>query len=335
VRSDHLTRDAAVIAEGLVKPESGAGAHFSTMARQLLAAAVEVVMRVAEPGDRNLITIADMLLSGDVVPLLEGWRDAPDEVGRSAAQIAAMMLAAGDRERGAVMTTVGKALSWCASDEMRQFLSLPPDWSFEDVLDDRADLFVVVPLDQVGPMSVFMRLVTNLILGSVTRQDGYRTLAKPILLVLDEFVRLGKMERFIDIATAGAGTGVEALFITQDRGQMDAVYGREDTSTLLGACASVRVFGLGRSDTTTAQWIVDALGDRTVEVRGRQLSGKERPSGSEQRIKLLSTDELLELPGDEMIVLFPGQSAARLKRLVSHEDREYREKLDFNPTLKR
>lgn len=335
VRPGHVTRDAAVIADGLVKPEQGNGAHFANMARQLMAAAVEVVARVAEPQDRNLITVADMLLGGDVVPLLESWRAAPEQVGRSAAQIATALLAAKEGERGGVITTVGKSLSWCTSDEVRRFLCSVSDWSLDDVLEDRADLFVVVPLDQVDPMSVFMRLTATLILGAVARQDGRRRLPKPLLLVLDEFVRLGRMPAFETMATVAAGAGVEAMFVTQDRGQVEAVYGREATATLFGACATVRVFGLGRTDTATAQWVVEALGDRTVETRGRQLRGKDRPTGSEQRTKLMSVDELLELPGDELVALFPAHRPARLKRIVSHKDREYRDKLDPNPTLRK
>jgi type IV secretion system protein VirD4 len=335
VRPEHLSRDAAVVAEGLVKPEGGNAAHFSDLARQLLAGAIEVVVREAEPENRNLVTLADMLLGGDVVPILEGWRDAPDRVGRAAVQIAVVLLAASDRERGAVMTTVNKALGWTTSDEVRRFLGGVSDWTIDDVLENRADLYVVVPLDQVDPLSVFMRLVSTLMLGAVTRQDGYRTLPKPLLLVLDEFVRLGRMQSFEAMATVAAGAGVEAMFVTQDRGQVEAVYGREATTTLFGSCATVRVFGLGRTDTATAQWVVDALGDRTVETHGRQLSGKEKLTGSEQRTKLMSIDELLELPSDELIALFPGHRAARLKRIVSHSDREYRDKLDPNPTLRK
>lgn len=335
VRPDHLSRDAAVVAEGLVKPEAGNAAHFAELARQLLAAGVEVVVREAEPENRNLVTLADMLLGGDIVPVLEGWSDAPERVGRAAVQIAVVLLAASEKERGAVLTTVKKALAWSTSDEVRRFLGGVSDWSIDDVLENRADLYVVVPLDQVDPLSVFMRLVATLILGAVARQDGYRTLPKPLLLVLDEFVRLGRMQSFEAMATVAAGAGVEAMFVTQDRGQVEAVYGREATTTLFGACATVRVFGLGRTDTATAQWIVDALGDRTVETYGRQLRGKEKPTGSEQRTKLMSVDELLELPSDELVALFPGQRAARLKRIVSHKDREYQGKLDPNPTLRR
>lgn len=332
VRTDHLSRDAAVVAEGLVKPENGNGAHFAEMARELLAAAVEVVVRIAEPEHRNMVTLSDMLLGADFKSVLEGWQDAPEQVGRAAMQIAATLLTASDNERGAVRSAVKKALEWCSSDQMRGFLRGQAGWSLDDVLEDRADLFIVVPLDQVEPMSVFMRLVTTLILGAVARQDGHRTMPKSLLLVLDEFVRLGRMQSFETMATVAAGAGVEAMFITQDRGQVEAVYGREATTTLFGACATVRVFGLGRTDTATAQWIVEALGERTVETHGRQLRGNDRPTGSEQAARLLSVHELLELPADELIALFPGQRPARIKRIVSHKDREYRDKLDPNPT---
>ena len=143
------------------------------------------------------------------------------------------------------------------------------------------------------------------------------------------------MNSFETMATVAAGAGVEAMFITQDRGQVDAVYGQQAAATLFGACATVRIFGLGRTDTATAQWIVDALGEQTIETRGRQLRGKKRPTGSEQSAKLMSVHELLELPSDQLLALFPGQRPTLLKRIVSHKDYAYRDKLDPNPTLRK
>ena len=334
IRADHLTRDVAIIVDGLVRPETGDGSHFATMARDLLAGTIEVVMTVAEPSRRTLNEVADILLSPDLLATLEAWSQAPNQVGRPAAQIAATLLATGDRERGSILTTVKKALSWASSDTMRGFLSAS-DFSLDDILDDKADLYIVVPLDQLQAQAVFMRLFVNIVLGSIVRQDGHRHLAKPLLLVLDEFVRLGRMEKLLDIATVAAGAGVEAMFVTQDRGQLEAVYGRADAGTLLGSCATVRVFGLGRTDNATAEWLVGGLGDRTVESRSRQLDVDGKRSGSEQRSKLLTADQVLELPASEMLALFPSQPPLRLKRIISHTDRVYRGKLDPNPTLRR
>ena len=212
--------------------------------------------------------------------------NSPERFGVRPAQAAAALLAAGENERGAVMTTIKKAFEWARSDEMRAFLARSTA-SFDDLLDDKIDVFIAVPLDQLGAQAVFMRLLINIVLGTVVRQDGRRVAAKRILMVLDEFVRLGRMEKLLDIANVAAGSGIEALFVTQDKGQIEAVYGKSDTDSLLGSCVTVRIFGLGRLESNTAEWAASALGDQTVITRSVQAPTRfgesQRISTSEQR----------------------------------------------------
>ncbi len=330
----HIARDAATLADGLVKPEAGSAAHFSEMARQLIAAAIEVVATVAEPEARNLNTVADILLGPDVRTTLEAWRDSPDAVGRSAARTAAAVLAAGDREYGGIFTTIAKSFAWASSEPMQRLLA-KTDFRLDELLAGGVDLFIVVPLDMVDDQSVFLRLLINMVTGAVVRESGRRNLPKPLLLVLDEFVRLGRMGSLVNIATVGAGAGIEAMFVTQDLGQVEQVYGKGDANTLLGACATTRVFGLGRTETATAERLVSAFGDKTVQTQSSPLQDAKKASRSEQRSKLFTVAELLEMPSTDMVAMFSGKPPLRLKLIVSHTDPAYRGKLDTNPTLRR
>src|SRR4051812_46361383 len=274
IRPGFVDRDAAVIADGLVLRETGAGAHFADMARDLIKSAIEVVMTVAEPKERTLHTVAGLLLAPTLADTLQAWANnptlapapppppppvspprpgptPPPPPGGRPAATAAALLAAGDRERGSVITTVRKSLAWTQGDAMRPFLAAS-DFSLDDLLDNAIDLFVVVPLDQVSEQAGYLRLITNLVLAAAIRQDGRRIAHERILFVLDEFTRLGYMDKIVDVATIAAGAGIEALFVAQDRGSIEKVYGRDITDTLLASCATVRVFNLGRTDNRTA-----------------------------------------------------------------------------------
>lgn len=335
VRDTHLVRDIDVLAEGLVRPESGAANHFSEMARQIIAASIEVVVTQHPAAERNLVTVMDSLLSAGLMERLQAWSNAPGQFGTRPAQAAAALLAAGENERGAVMTTVKKAFEWARSDEMQSFLSRS-NTNFDDLLDDKIDIFIAVPLDQLGAQAIFMRLLINIVLGTVVRQDGHRLAEKRILLVMDEFVRLGRMEKLLDIANVAAGSGIEALFVTQDKGQIEAVYGKSDTDSLLGSCVTSRIFGLGRLELNTAEWAAKALGQRTVITRSIQAPTKilenRRVTSSEHKQQLLTTDEILGMPANEMLCLIGSKPPLRLKAVVSHFHPSYRKKLDVNPT---
>ena len=160
---------------------------------------------------------------------------------------------------------------------------------------------------------------------------------KNMLLVLDEFVRLGRMEKLVNIANVAAGAGIEALFITQDKGQIESVYGKGDTASILGSCVTIRVFGLGRAEYETANWVVNALGDQTIITqstqRSQKLGERDRQSKTEQRQKLMTTDQVLEMKQDQMLLLTGSKPPLIINNIISHKHHSYRAKLDQNPTL--
>ncbi|MGR3609163.1 MAG: type IV secretory system conjugative DNA transfer family protein [Sulfitobacter sp.] len=332
IRSHELARDVALVADGLVKPEQGDGAHFSEMARQLIAAAIEVVVTQEEPNRRNLIAVADLLLSENLDGTLQAWVENKDLVGHRPAQTAATIMRAGDRERGSIQTSVSKTLDWMQSDKMRQFLARS-SFPMDDLLNDQVDLFIAVPLDQVDRQAIFMRLFINLVLGTVVRQDGRRKVKAPILLVLDEFVRMGRMEQIMNIANVAAGAGVEALFVTQDTGQVEKAYGPNDARSIFGSCITKRVFNL--NDIETAEWAARHLGESTVyskQIReGKAPNEAGNPSYSEQRQKIMTPEQIVGMKADELLILVGNRNPLKAKQNAYFRSRFYRRKSDRNP----
>jgi len=332
IRPQELTRDVSLVAGGLVKPEDGDGAHFSEMARQLVAAAIEVIVTQEEPERRNLIAVAGLLLAADLDATLQAWAENGDLVGQRPAQTAGTILRAGHREHGSIQTAVSKAFEWMQSDNMRQFLARS-SFRMDDLLDDSVDLFIAVPLDQVDKQAVFMRLFINLVLGTVVRQDGRRKVKAPVLLVLDEFVRMGRMEQIINIANVAAGAGVEALFVTQDTGQVEKAYGREDARSIFGSCITKRVFNL--NDIETAEWAARHLGESTVY--SQQIREGKAPnegwdfSYSEQRQKLMTVEQIIGMKADDLLLLVGNRNPLRAKQNLYFKSKTYRGRYDQNP----
>jgi type IV secretion system protein VirD4 len=70
---------------------------------------------------------------------------------------------------------------------------------------------------------------------------------------------------------------------------------------------------------------------RSVQAPTR-VGESQRISTSEQRQKLMTADQILGMPADEMLCLIGSRPPLQLNALVSYAHPAYRAKLDENPT---
>lgn len=122
------------------------------------------------------------------------------------------------------------------------------------------------------------------------------------------------------IATAAGACSVAVFF--QNVGQMRNRYPDDQWQEILGACDST-VF-LGCTDMLTAEYFSDRIGTASVEVEGtmRELNTMHitnytprfRKTNSLGRRQLLTPDEVLRLPPDQVLIFIRGQKVMRAKR---------------------
>jgi len=114
-----------------------------------------------------------------------------------------------------------------------------------------------------------MRLILNQLGRSLT-EDLTTPRRHPLLLLLDEFPALGRLDFFETALAYIAGYGIRAFLITQSLNQLDKAYG--PNHAVLDNC-HVRV-AFAPNDERTAKRLSDSLGTAT-ELRALQnLSGR-------------------------------------------------------------
>ena len=335
LRPGHLQRDIATLCDGLIKPESSAESSWiSNAARDILEAAIELVMTTANENERTLLTVTNLVLAPNRLETFAAWTEAGNLCNGRIAQAGAKVTQMGDRQQGAVLDCLAENLSWLKFDQVRAMLG-KSDFMLDELLDDKIDLYLVVPQDMTEKLSNFMRLMMTLAMGTITRQDGRRQAKAKILAVLDEFTRLGRMEKVMEIATIAAGGGVEAVFVVQDRGTLDKIYTPDGATTLLGSCATTRIFGLGRADDKTARWAENQLPHKTV-IRESQShrNAKKDISRSESKERLMDGPAIQEMPANQMLCLIRSNQPLLLDQIISHKHPAYRDKLDPNPVAR-
>lgn len=338
IRPHEFERDVRTIIEGLLEPDNSGNDHFYKVASNILQVAIEVLSITVPREQFNLVSLYDLVCGKDFLNILKRWKEKDNFLSGRPSKIAHAILSAGDDERGSFFTTLERTLSWIGFEKNKNFLR-SSSFSIDELLENKIDLFCVIPLDLIESMSSFLRLFTNVVLGTVIRQSGIKNPEEKILLILDEFPRLGAMPQLLNIVTVAAGAGIEAFMVAQDKGAIDAVWGKA-ADTILGSSATVRVFNLGRTDGITAPWAASMMGDKTIVTRSsdtRQYNQFLQASGTESvgqtKEKLLTSVEIQELDDKKILCFLRGKKPLILERVISYEHPDYKNRLDPNPTL--
>jgi type IV secretion system protein VirD4 len=147
-----------------------------------------------------------------------------------------------------------------------------------------------------------------------------------VLLLLDEFARLGHAEVIAKGFAYVAGYGLRLLPVLQSPAQLRAEYGPDVTEEILANCAVEVVFA--PKELRLANELSERLGYITVRSPARSrptgLSrGHRSVSESDQRRALMLPQELMQLPPDQLILLKAGLPPVRGRKIIYHRERAF------------
>jgi type IV secretion system protein VirD4 len=216
------------------------------------------------------------------------------------------------------------------------------DWRIADLVaaDKPVTLYLVVPPSDISRTKPLIRLVLNQIGRRLTETldaIGDEPKKRQLLLMLDEFPALGRLDFFESALAFMAGYGIRTYLIAQSLNQIAKAYG--ENNAILDNC-HVRI-AFAANDERTAKRISDALGTAT-ELRaqrnyaGHRLApwlGHVMISRQETARPLLTPGEVMQLPQDEAIVLLSGLPPIRARKLRHYEDANFTARLKSPPRL--
>ena len=184
-----------------------------------------------------------------------------------------------------------------------------------------------MPPSDISRTKPLVRLVLNQIGRRLTEELHAKDKNHRLLLMLDEFPALGRLDFFESALAFMAGYGLKSFLIAQSLNQIEKAYG--PNNAILDNC-HVRV-AFATNDERTARRVSDALGTAT-EMRamknyaGHRLSpwlGHLMVSRQETARPLLTPGEVMQLPSGDELVLVSGLSPIRAKKARYYEDRRF------------
>ena len=198
-------------------------------------------------------------------------------------------------------------------------------------------LYLVVPPSDINRTKPLIRLILNQVGRRLTEDLQAKGNRHRLLLMLDEFPALGRLDFFESALAFMAGYGLKAFLIAQSLNQIEKAYG--PNNSILDNC-HVRV-SFATNDERTAKRVSDALGTATEmkamkNYAGHRLSpwlGHMMVSRSETARQLLTPGEIMQLPPSDEIVMVAGTPPIRAKKARYYEDQRFQERILTPPTL--
>ncbi len=333
-RGEREVRDVQNIADILVDPEGSLERrnHWEKTGHSLLVGAILHILYAEK--DKTLAGCARLLSDPDrtFAATLRAMMTTPHlgaaGVHPIVAQAARELLNKSENERSGVLSTAMSFLS-LYRDPLIADVTSRSDWRIEDLMTAKqpVSLYLVVPPSDLSRTKPLMRLILNQIGRRLTEELPGPSHRK-LLLMLDEFPALGRLDFFESALAFMAGYGIRSFLIAQSLNQIEKAYG--PNNSILDNC-HVRV-AFATNDERTAKRVSDAIGT-TTELRAQKNFTGHRlapwlshmmVSRQETQRALITPGEVMQLSPDDEIVLASGSPPIRAKKLRYYEDRNFR-----------
>ena len=354
----HIVEDAGLVADALVVP-SGGDIHWDEAAKNFIEGLIlHVATYPAYDGRRHLITVRELLIKGAVVDgsvlgdeamrqefagqsieHMEGLRAQMiqnDALGGIVQAAATEMFERPDKEMGSVLSSARRHTTFLGFPAMQRVLC-GHDFDLAELKTAPGGMtvYLCLPAGRLGTCNRWLRLFVNLTLEAMEREQ--RKPAVPVLLCLDEFATLGRMEQIEVAAGQIAGFGCKLWPILQDLGQLQSLY-KDRWQTFMGNAGVLQFFG--NNDVGTLEYIAKRLGKTSLLVSRRGETGQEerdagktgRSSGTEVH-DLMTAEEVSRFfgrdsPYKRQLIIRPGERPMALSRVVYYRDRLFADNCD-------
>lgn len=315
------TRDIQCIANLLIDPDGkGLDNHWAKTGFALMTGAITYCLYDAhfkEKDTPSLKDVLDVVSCGNIRGMLQQWdagfRD--EKTGKSyyhplIKQMAAFLMSIEDRELSSVFST-GKACLTLYLDPTVNKNIKKSSFRIKDLVNHEkpVSLYIVVPPSDLMRLRPLLRLVVTQIIYALAEKMDMSTDGKisgnykhRLLLMLDEFPQLRRLELLETALSYTGGYGIKAYLIIQSYKQLSAIYSKDEI--ISSSCKTHVCFA--PNDEETAQTISQKLGKRTVAVGSSTISGRRFLGGpfaknqesitySNQARELMTPDEVKRL----------------------------------------
>ena len=255
---------------------------------------------------------------------------ARDDLGPECRQLLAQYLGFADDQLSGYIGSLEPLNLW--ADPLVDAATSGDDFDLRMLRHDPTSIYLAVGPDEIEELAPLLRLFFQQVMGLIQQREPGEDEPYPVLMVMDEFRTLGKLETVLSAITTIRGFGGRFLIVVQGLSNLVEVYGREGRDNIVQNCG-FQIFHT-MSDQTSAEYVSKRLGRKTVKQTSKSFGGGRTPtrSYSETGKDLMSVDEIGRLDGKRSIVIVEGGWPVKAWRIRYYEEDRFLSLVDGPPS---
>jgi len=210
------------------------------------------------------------------------------------------------------------------------------DFDLRQVRRERISIYLGVSPDNIDRIAPVYNLFLQQLIDLNTRELPATGGQVPVLILLDEFARLGKAPVIASAFSYVAGYGLRLLPVIQSRSQPRGIYGADVTDEIIANCGLEVVFT--PKELRVANELSERLGFFTMNVRSKSrtihgMLANRSISESDQRRALMMPQELMQMPKGDLLLLRGGIAPVRARKIEYFRSRRFTSRVSEAPKV--
>ena len=236
-----------------------------------------------------------------------------------------------DKERGSVTSTANSSLELWAN-PLIDTTTATSDFNLHHFKITPHTCYVGLTPDNISRLKPLMSMFYQQVAAFFTAHTPRPEEKFGVLMLMDEFPTLGKMEQFLAGIAYFRGYKVRLFLIIQDTEQLKGIYEESGMNSFLSNSTYRITFAANNME--TANLISQLLGNKTADQisynKPKYLDlnpGARSLHVSHTQRALLLPQEVIQLPREDEIILIESQPAIRAKKIIYFKDKFFTKKL--------
>lgn len=317
--------DIRAIAASMVPTLGQDDEYWTKDARELVGGVIAAVLESGKVGDRSLRSVIAVLMGETYVIdriakilLAEG-----EALSAFARRSHTPFLSMAEKQFSGLYGNLREALQPFANELTLRATSFS-SFRLADFRREATTLYIDFRLSQVASVAPVVNLLLTQLVNHLT-EERMKPGERPVLMLLDEFSNLGRLEPVLSMWKVLAGNGVAVWAFVQSLTDLDRFYGKDGRNVIVDN-SELQIF-LGGQSPEALEHFEKLVGQTSVSVSSRSTSGgffsaqrSHSTSTREVAVPLMSRDALRRLDPDRFLVLPMGEKPILARKNYFFDD---------------